>query len=209
MEKILQLLPQLSQQQVEQLEALKDLYTRMNEKVNVISRKDIDNIYDHHVLHSLFINNIISFTNGTDILDLGTGGGFPGIPMAIIYPDVRFLLVDGRGKKIMVVQEIIEELGLKNVTAKHIRAEEIKNRKFDYVVCRAVASIDKLISWSRPLLKNKQNNAIPNGIFAWKGGNVKKELELIPRHEYTETYPLKEYSNYEYYQEKYILYIQG
>lgn len=209
MQEILDLFPKLSEIQKEQFAQLGDLYKDLNSKINVISRKDIDNIYKHHVLHSLWSDFIIRFKDGSDILDLGTGGGFPGIPLAILYPNVQFVLVDGTRKKITVAQEVIEKLELKNVVAKHQRAEEIKGQKFDFVVCRAVAPVDKLITWARPLLKNKQVHGYPNGLLTWKGGNAKKETGLLPKHEYTEVFPLSDYSNDEYFKEKYILYVQG
>lgn len=209
MQTIITKFPNLTEDQSKQFHALDQLYRDLNSKVNVISRKDIDNLYSHHVLHSMFIHFILQFKDGAEILDLGTGGGFPGIPLAILYPNVKFTLVDGTKKKIGVAQEVIQTLGLKNIVAKHSRAEEIKNQKFDFVVCRAVATVDKLLAWSRPLLKQKQMHAIPNGLFTWKGGDPKKETKLIPRHEYTEVYPLTEYTEDEYFNEKYILYVQG
>lgn len=201
--------PHLGEEQVEQFTQLEKLYIDLNQKVNVISRKDIHNIYLHHVMHSMFIQFIIDFKPGSEVLDLGTGGGFPGIPLAILYPDVRFFLIDGTKKKIGVVEEVIHSLGLKNVRAKQVRAEELKNHKFDFIVSRAVASLDKLISWSRPLIKTKQQHAIPNGLFAWKGGNISKEIQSLPSREYIEKYPLTDYLDHEYYKEKYILYVQG
>lgn len=209
MQSIIEKFPNLTTSQLEQIKALEALYRDLNSKVNVISRKDIDNLYEHHVLHSMFIRFILEFKYGAEILDLGTGGGFPGIPLAILYPDVHFTLVDGTKKKIGVAQEVIRTLGLTNIVAKHQRAEEIKQQKFDFVVCRAVASVDKLLAWSRPLLKQKQSHAIPNGLFTWKGGHPQKEVKLLPRHEYTEIFKLSEYTNNEYFNEKYIMYVQG
>jgi 16S rRNA (guanine527-N7)-methyltransferase len=209
MQRIIKKFPSLNEQQIEQLKALDGLYRDLNSKVNVISRKDIDNLYLHHVLHSMFIHFINEFQDGSDILDLGTGGGFPGIPLAILYPRVKFTLVDGTKKKIGVAQEVINTLGLKNVVARQQRAEEIKNEKFDFVVCRAVASIDKLLSWSRPLLKTEHQHGFPNGLFAWKGGDPIKEINLLPKHEYTEAFPISDYSDDEYFKEKYIMYVQG
>ncbi|MGK0387304.1 MAG: 16S rRNA (guanine527-N7)-methyltransferase [Maribacter sp.] len=209
MQRIIKKFPDLDQQQIEQLEALDGLYRDLNSKVNVISRKDIDNLYLHHVLHSMFIHFVNEFQDGSDILDLGTGGGFPGIPLAILYPRVKFTLVDGTKKKIGVAQEVIHTLGLKNVVAIQQRAEEMKNQKFDFVICRAVASIDKLLAWSRPLLKTEQQHGFPNGLFAWKGGDPIKEINLLPKHEYTEAFPISDYSDDEYFKEKYIMYVQG
>lgn len=209
MQRIIKKFPSLNQQQIEQLKALDGLYRDLNSKVNVISRKDIDNLYLHHVLHSMFIHFINEFKDGSDILDLGTGGGFPGIPLAILYPRVKFTLVDGTKKKIGVTQEVIRTLGLKNVVARQQRAEEIKGEKFDFVICRAVASIDKLLAWSRPLLKTEQQHGFPNGLFTWKGGDPIKEINLLPKHEYTESFPISDYSDDEYFKEKYIMYVQG
>ncbi len=209
MQAILNTFPGLSEEQVHQLGQLKALYQDLNEKVNVISRKDIDNLYSRHVIHSMYSHFFITFKDGSEILDLGTGGGFPGVPLAILYPNVKFTLVDGTRKKIGVAQEVISALGLKNVVAKHQRAEEIKGQKFDFVVCRAVASVDKLLAWSRPLLKSKQTHGYPNGLLTWKGGDPKKETKLLPKHEYTEVFHISDYSNDEYFKEKYILYVQG
>ena len=209
MEIITRYFPSLTEKQIHQFSLLQNLYAEWNEKINVISRKDIDNLYTHHVLHSLFIRFVLEFKDGAEILDLGTGGGFPGIPLAILYPDVRFTLVDGTKKKIDVARAVIESLGLTNVVALHKRSEEIKNQKFDFVVCRAVASLDKLLAWSRPLLKEKQIHVYPNGLFTWKGGTPEKEINLLPPHEYTEVFNISDYSDNEYFKEKYILYVQG
>ncbi len=199
----------LQEKQLERLRQLKHIYKELNSSVNVISRKDIEFINTKHILHSLFIYNILQFKPNSHILDLGTGGGFPGIPLAILYPDVNFHLIDGTQKKIGVVQEISKQFRLKNVTSEHIRAEYVKNQKFDFVICRAVASLDKLLGWARPLLKQEQSHAIPNGLFTWKGGDPKKEIKLIGKHEYTEVYPLSKYTDIEYFEEKYIMYVQG
>ena len=138
------------------LEALEGLYKEWNEKINVISRKDIDGLYEKHVLHSLSIAAVFKFQPGTEIIDLGTGGGFPGIPLAIFFPEVKFHLVDSIAKKLKVVEAVAESIGLKNITTQHTRAEEIKNRKFDFVVSRAVAPLKDLWKWSKPLLKKSE-----------------------------------------------------
>ena len=145
--------------QVEQLRALGDLYTEWNAKINVISRKDIDGLYEKHILHSLSIAALFDFPAGTEILDLGTGGGFPGIPLAIFFPNTQFLLVDSTAKKLKVVQEIAKEIGLENVKTRHSRIEDIRDKKFDWVVSRAVAPLKDLWNWSRPLLKSKITGA--------------------------------------------------
>ncbi len=210
MKEILDYLPNITAEQIRQFEKLDELYRDLNMKVNVISRKDIDNLYKHHVLHSLFIKDIVTFAPDAEILDLGCGGGFPGIPLAILYPDVRFTLVDGTRKKIGVVQEVADALGLKNVRAMHTRAEDIKTHKFDFIITRAVASLDKLINWSFKLIKKKQQHAIPNGLFAWKGTNrVEGEIQELPRREFTDIYPLSDFTEDGYFDEKCIVYVQG
>jgi len=159
--------------QLQQLTALKDLYTEWNEKINVISRKDMDNFYEHHVLHSLVIATQFEFKKGAEIMDLGSGGGFPGIPLAIFFPDTQFHLVDSINKKLKVAAEIAAAIGLTNVTTQHTRAEDIKNRKFDAVVSRAVAPLKDLWWWSKPLLKK---GVSPNGLICLKGGDLTKEI---------------------------------
>lgn len=186
---------------------LESIYRDWNEKINLISRKDIHNFNAHHLLHALAISKIFNFHVGAQILDLGTGGGLPGIPLAIRYPEVNFTLIDGKRKKIMVVQDIIERLGLKNATAQHIRAEEIKS-KFDFVVCRAVASLEKIYGWSERIIKEEQMHAIPNGLICLKGGNIKEELEALPRDAYYEVFPLANFFDMPYYEEKYVIYTQ-
>ncbi len=173
MDIVLQYFDDFSPAQLQQLAALKGLYTEWNEKINVISRKDIDNFYERHVLHSLSITTQFHFAAGTSVLDLGTGGGFPGIPLAIFFPEVHFLLADSINKKLNVVREVANAIGLKNVTVRHTRAEDIKDQKFDVVVSRAVAPLKDLWRWSRPLLK-KGNNY--NGLVCLKGGDLTKEI---------------------------------
>ena len=200
----------LSSTQVAQFEQLDSLYKNWNTKINLISRKDIENLYERHILHSLALAAIMpDLKDGTEIIDLGTGGGFPGVPLAILYPEVQFHMIDGTGKKIMVVNEVIEALKLTNATAKQIRAEEWKGAKVDFVVSRAVAQLDKLIPWIKPLLKKKQLHAYPNGLFAWKGGNIHQEMEAIDQGEYMELFPISEIFEEDYFQGKYIVYVQG
>lgn len=209
MDIIIKYFPDLTPLQVNQFEQLNTLYREWNEKINVISRKDIDNLYLHHVLHSLAIAKFITFKPDTKIVDLGTGGGFPGIPLAILFPDCQFLLTDSINKKITVVNAIIEALELKNVIGKPIRMEDIKKEKFDFVVTRAVAKIDKLLPWSRKVLNtSNQKNIYPNGLIALKG-NLKDELKLIPKFEYKESLHLHKYFPEEYFEEKYLLYVQA
>lgn len=163
--------------QMEQLEQLQPLYREWNEKINVISRKDIDSLYEKHVLHSLAIAAWFDFTPGVNIIDIGTGGGFPGIPLAIFFPDTNFLLVDSIGKKIMVVQDIAEKIGLKNVETRHSRAEDVRDRKFDFAVSRAVAPLNELWKWSKPLLTNERKlKDFKNGLICLKGGDLAREI---------------------------------
>ena len=162
-----------SETQVQQLSNLKGLYNEWNEKINVISRKDIDNFYEHHVLHSLAITTQFEFMDGMEIMDLGCGGGFPGIPLAIFFPNTQFHLVDSINKKLKVVNELASAIGLQNLSTQHCRAEEIKNRKFDVVVSRAVAPLKDLWYWSKPLLKKGSK---PNGLICLKGGDLANEI---------------------------------
>ena len=183
MQTILKYFSDFTPLQISQFTALQDLYNDWNSKINVISRKDIDALYEKHVLHSLSIAAVASFTPGTTVIDIGTGGGFPGVPLAIFFPEVQFHLVDSIAKKLKVVHEVTAAINLNNVTTQHIRAEEIKNRKFDYAVSRAVAPLKDLWSWSRPLLR-KKGPATPAqgvtylqpGLLCLKGGDLKEEI---------------------------------
>lgn len=223
MEIILKYFSDFTSEQLNQLKALEDLYKEWNEKINVISRKDIDGLYEKHILHSLSIAAVFEFKIGTEILDLGTGGGFPGIPLAIFFPEVKFHLVDSIGKKLKVVQAIGESIGLKNTTTQHIRAEEIKNRKFDFVVSRAVAPLKDLWKWSKPLLRksrvsgvrSQKSSKLPaldselptlnSGLICLKGGDLAKEIkESNTRPRIIEIFELFQE---DYFKEKYILFI--
>ena len=198
----------LSQEQIEKLIAFGEHIKFWNDKINVISRKDIENVLEHHILHSLFIKNVIDFKEGSKILDVGTGGGFPGIPLAICYPEVDFHLVDARSKKIMVVQEAIDALQLKNVVAEHKRAEELKTQ-YDFVITRAVAKVETLMGWCRTKISENHQHSIPNGVFALKGGTKKDLKAEIPRGEYAEQFPISAWTDIEHYLEKYVIYIQA
>lgn len=195
--------------QIEQFAALKNLYAEWNEKINVISRKDMDNFYEHHVLHSLAIATQFDFSAGFEIMDLGAGGGFPGIPLAIFFPDVQFHLVDSINKKLKVADEIIAAIGLTNVTTQHTRAEDIKNKKFDVIVSRAVAPLKDLWYWSKPLLKKKpidQPKKI-SGLICLKGGDLAKEISesgLRPK-----IWEIEKIFEEAFFKEKYILYVNS
>lgn len=197
--------PDLAERQWEQLAQLKDLYSFWNDQINVISRKDMDSFYVHHVLHSLSIAKFLEFTPGTKILDLGTGGGFPGIPLAILFPAAQFHLIDGRQKKIKVVQEVIQAINLENASSQAIRAEELKE-KYDFVTARAVTQLDSLVRWCQKLIARRQQNATPNGLIALKGGDLKEELNSIKL--YKEITDIYKYFPHPYFEEKRILYIQ-
>lgn len=188
MQLILKYFSEFTPKQIEQFASLEKLYKDWNSKINVISRKDIDGLYEKHVLHSLAIAAVFEFEAGMEIIDIGTGGGFPGIPLAIFFPEVKFHLVDSIAKKLKVVDAIAEESGLKNITTQHTRAEEIKNRKFDFAVSRAVAPLKDLWKWSKPLLKNSKpqntnsisqisNSILKPGLICLKGGDLTKEIQ--------------------------------
>lgn len=188
-----------------QFAALRDLYRDWNTKINVISRKDIDQLYLHHVLHSLSVAAAINFEDGCQIIDIGCGGGFPGIPLAIFFPNVRFHLVDSINKKLNVVREISTALSLKNVSTEHIRAEEIKNRTFDYAVSRAVAPLKSLWQWSRPLLNGKAHKSFRSGLICLKGGDLHQEIAdsgVKPR-----IINLTDVFEEEFFKEKYLLFV--
>ena len=204
MELILKYFPNLSEQQKTQFAALYDLYTDWNSKINVISRKDITNLYEHHVLHSLGIAKVINFTPDTQIMDLGTGGGFPGIPLAILFPEVQFHLVDSIGKKVKVATEVANAIGLKNVTSRHCRAEEEK-RKFDFVVSRAVMPLGDLIKIIRKNIRQEQHNVLPNGLICLKGGEL--EQETMPVKHKTMLYDLKNEFTEDFFKTKKVVYV--
>lgn len=204
MNEILEYFPHLTDKQIEQFKALQALYEDWNQKINVISRKDISNLYSHHVLHSLAIAKAINFKDGTTIMDFGTGGGFPGIPLAIMFPNCKFKLIDGTGKKIMVANEVIKAIGLTNVVAEHIRGEEEKG-KYNFIVSRAVMPLPDLIKIVKKNVSKEQNNALPNGVIVLKGGNT--EGEIHEHKKLAEITPLSNWFKNDWFKEKSLIYI--
>lgn len=195
---------QLTDTQQKQIDQLDELYRDWNAKINVISRKDIDGLYLHHVLHSMALSRILRFKPGTRILDFGTGGGFPGIPLAILFPECQFRLIDGTGKKIKVAQAVADAIGLKNVEALHRRGEEEKD-KFDFIVSRAVMPLPDLVRIVRKNIAREQHNALANGLLVLKGGDLKEEIR--PFKNIVELTPLSDYFEEEWFQEKYAIYL--
>ena len=204
MNEILEYFPHLTDKQIEQFKALQALYEDWNQKINVISRKDISNLYSHHVLHSLAIAKAINFKDGTTIMDFGTGGGFPGIPLAIMFPKCKFKLIDGTGKKIMVANEVIKAIGLTNVVAEHIRGEEEKG-KYNFIVSRAVMPLPDLIKIVKKNISKEQNNALPNGVIVLKGGNT--EGAIHEHKKLAEITPLSNWFKDDWFKEKSLIYI--
>lgn len=206
MEAILRYFNEITPTQRAQFLLLDELYREWNEKINVISRKDIDALYERHVLHSLAIAKVIQFKPNTDILDVGTGGGFPGIPLAIMFPECNFTLVDSIGKKINVVKAVVEGVGLKNVKAFHMRAEQLTEH-FDFVVSRAVAPASDIINWTQKLISKHHFHQKPNGWLLLKGGNLKEELALVKKS--YKIYSIKNYFEDAFFEEKAVVYISN
>ena len=196
--------PQLTDRQLAQFEALDSLYRDWNAKINVISRKDIDNLYEHHVLHSLAIAKAINFRAGTKVLDFGTGGGFPGIPLAILFPETEFKLIDGTGKKIRVAQEISHAIGLTNCRPEHLRGEDEKGL-YNFVVSRAVMPLPDLVKIVRKNISKQQQNTLPNGILCLKGGHL--EAETNPYRKIVQLTDISTYFAEEWFKEKYVIYL--
>ena len=204
MEIILKYFPNLSEEQQRQIAALDSLYREWNAKINVISRKDIDNLYEHHVLHSMAIAKMLNFRAGTRILDFGTGGGFPGIPLAILFPECQFKLIDGTGKKIRVAQEVCNAIELKNCQPCHLRGEEEKG-KYDFVVSRAVMPLPDMVKIVRKNISHEGRNALPNGIICLKGGDLQTETQ--PFKNIVDSSDLSQWFQEEWFKEKHVVYL--
>ena len=203
-ETILKYFPDLTTRQQEQFSALYDLYSDWNEKINVISRKDIVNLYEHHVLHSLAIAKAVRFKEGTKILDFGTGGGFPGIPLSIMFPDSQFKLIDGTGKKIRVATEVAKAIGLTNCHPTHLRGED-EDGKYDFIVSRAVMALPDLLKIIRKNIAKKQMNALPNGLLCLKGGDIQQEISPVKN--IARVSHLSDWFDEEWFVEKHLIYV--
>lgn len=203
-ETILKYFPDLTTRQQEQFSALYDLYSDWNEKINVISRKDIVNLYEHHVLHSLAIAKAVRFKEGTKILDFGTGGGFPGIPLSIMFPDSQFKLIDGTGKKIRVATEVAQAIGLTNCHPTHLRGED-EDGKYDFIVSRAVMALPDLLKIIRKNIAKKQMNALPNGLLCLKGGDIQQEISPVKN--IVKVSHLSDWFDEEWFVEKHLIYV--
>lgn len=204
MDTVLKYFPQLTERQREQLAALLPLYREWNAQINVISRKDMDCFYEHHVLHSLAIAKVIQFSPMTEVLDVGTGGGFPGVPLAIMFPECRFTLIDSIGKKIKVVQDVIERLGLQNAKARQIRAEQLDG-EYDFVVSRAVTTLPEFVPWVKKKISKSQYNKLPNGILYLKGGDLTNELFTF-RHK-VRTWDISDFFDEEFFLTKKVIHL--
>lgn len=204
---LLKYFPNLTIEQQDQFSRLGELYEHWNSQINVISRKDIESLYEKHVLHSLGIAKVMQLRPGTSVMDVGTGGGFPGIPLAIMFPASSFYLVDSIGKKIKVVNEVSSALGLKNLIAEHTRAEQVK-QKFDFVVSRAVTEFPEFWRWVRDKFNKRNNNALPNGVLYLKGGDLREEMKPMDKNRVV-VYELKDYFKEEFFETKKVVYYQA
>jgi 16S rRNA (guanine527-N7)-methyltransferase len=202
MELLLKYFPGLTQAQIQQFSSLQGIYSKWNEKINVISRKDIDNLYERHILHSLSIAKFIQFKDATKVLDLGTGGGFPGVPLAIMFPGSRFHLVDSIGKKLKVVEAVKDEIGLKNIFTFHSRVEEMEFQ-YDFVVSRAVAPLSDLLQWTKGKYFSKDQHPVYNGIICLKGGDIGEEIAKING---VKKIPISNYFQQDFFRDKFIVY---
>ncbi len=205
-ELLLKYFPDLSPEQKTQFERLESLYAEWNAQINVISRKDTENFYERHVLHSLAIAKVMPFADGSKILDIGTGGGFPGIPLAILFPNCNFFLVDSIGKKVKVVDEVAKALGLKNVRSAHERAENIKE-EFDFIVSRAVTAMPTFINWTKGKFLKKNNNPLKNGILYLKGGDLKEEMATVKKA--AQYFNLSDFYTEEFFETKKVVYVRN
>ena len=204
-EKLLKYFPDLSQQQLDQYELLAKEFLSWNEKINLISRKDTENLFEHHILHSLAIAKVCKFKPQCEVMDIGTGGGFPGLPLAIMFPETKFYLVDSIGKKIKVVQALIETLGLKNVKAEQIRAENV-NRQFDFIVSRAVTYLPDFMQWTKGKISKIQYHDLANGVLYLKGGDLKEELSTIKNK--IKIYDIDNYFEEEFFETKKVIHVK-
>ncbi len=200
--------PHCTTHQMDQFRQLQSVYQEWNDKINVISRKDIDQLYERHVLHSLAIAKFIDFKPKATVLDFGTGGGFPGVPLAIMYPETQFHLVDSINKKLNVVREVSTAISLTNLTTEHSRVEELTGA-YDFIVCRAVAQLSQLLKWTGHLYKEEMVHGMPNGLIALKGGDLKQECAAVPTDYYVEQTAISSYFKEEFFQSKYIIYVQA
>lgn len=198
--------PDLTKKQKEQFSQLEELYTFWNEQINVISRKDTENFYERHVLHSLGIAKVMQFADGSEILDIGTGGGFPGIPLAILFPNCKFTLVDSIGKKVKVATEVAAAIGLTNVVAIHERAEKVPGN-FDFIVSRAVTAMPSFLQWTKGKFKLSKNHSLANGILYLKGGDLTEEMKPVKQK--STVYPLSDYFSEEFFETKKVVYVKG
>ena len=205
MDTILKYFSEFTPNQLQQFGALESLYKDWNEKINVISRKDVDSIYLHHVLHSLTIAAVADFKDGMEVIDIGCGGGFPGVPLAIFFPEVSFHLVDSIGKKLKVVQAVCEAANIKNITTQHTRAEEIKGRKFHFAVSRAVAPLKDMWQWANPLIRKGHTAELANGLICLKGGDL--HMEISDSNTRPRMIPVYDIFAEEYFKEKYLLHV--
>lgn len=206
MERIQHYFPRLTEQQKKQFSKLSDLYIHWNEQINVISRKDTENFYERHVLHSLAISKVMEFVDGSDILDIGTGGGFPGIPLAILYPKCNFVLVDSIGKKIKVVNEVATAMGLTNVVGIHDRAEKI-DKEFDFIVSRAVTAMPAFLNWTKDKFKKKHQNSFKNGILYLKGGDLTEEMRAVKK--FYKEFLISDFFTEEFFETKKVVYVRN
>ncbi|MGB1241947.1 MAG: 16S rRNA (guanine(527)-N(7))-methyltransferase RsmG [Chitinophagales bacterium] len=202
---IRQYFPQLTTLQSKRFDYLGEFYREWNSKINLISRKDIDNLYENHILHSLSIAKIIQFQSFTHVLDIGTGGGFPGIPLAILFPKSRFHLIDSIQKKIKVVNTLVEELELQNVTAEHKRVQQVHGKTYDFVVSRGVTKLPQLMEWTKKLVTKEHYNTLKNGLIVLKGGNLEAEIKTSKRR--VKVFPIKDFYTLDFYAEKYVLHV--